>query len=175
MVGNTLIFGFKSFKELFSTIFGFKTIGFNLSLSFFATTNAFIQDYIYDDAKAVYFLVFLILFDAVTGVWKAIKQRVFCSARLPRILILLVLYVMILGISWNAARFSDFYFWLPPVMYGGMMGTLIVSIFENLMELGYIPNSLYQTVKNRIKSIFGPSSKENKRKNRTSKKEKPNQ
>lgn len=160
MKENVLIFGFKNFKELFITAFGTKHLSFSLFLSVITTINAFITEYIYDDAKAVYFLLFLIAFDAFTGIWKAVKNKTFSSSRLPRVIVLMILYVCLLGIGWNAARFSYLYFWLPSTIYGIMIGTLIVSLFENLMELGFISKDLYDIVKNKIKSSLGLTLKE---------------
>jgi hypothetical protein len=164
MKGNVLIFGFKGVKDLSISAFGLNNTWAGIIFSVMATLNSFITKYIYDDAKAVYFLVFLIAFDALTGVWKAIKNRQFSSSRLPRILVLMILYVTLLGIGWNAAKFSSFYFWLPSVLYGGMVGTLIVSIAENLMELGYISKSLYELIKKKVKDalkINGNGKKQN--------------
>ena len=154
MKENLLFFGFKSMKELFVTAFGIKTLSVSVIFSVLSTINGFIQEYIYDDAKAVYFLIFLIAIDAITGIWKALKAKVFSSSKLPRILVLMILYILILGIGWNAARFSSFYFWLPSVIYGGMIGTLIVSVFENFMELGYLPKNLYDSIKKKIFSTL---------------------
>ena len=174
MQPNTLIFGFKSIKEFFCSIFGIKTISLNVFFSVIATVNTFITKYIYDDAAAVFFLVFLIFFDAFTGICKAIKFKSFSSSKLPRILVLMIMYVILLGISWNAARFSAFFVWLPSVVYGGMIGTLIVSIFENMVMLGYIPKNLYETIKNDMvkkifKKLFGSNNLEKKNKNETNK------
>jgi len=154
MKDNTLIFGFKDFSDLLNSAFGFKYFSATAFFSIVTTINAFLTQYIYDDAKAVYFLVFLIAFDAFTGIWKAFKHKIFRSSRLPRILVIMVLYVSLLGISWNAARFSSFYFWLPSVVYGGMIGTLMISIAENIMLLGFIPKELYYNIKERIASYF---------------------
>lgn len=157
MQENTLVLGFKSVKELFLTVFGLKTPLLNLIGSFFATLTTFITKYIWDDAGAVYFLAFMILVDAITGIWKAFKYNTFSSSRLPRILVTLIIYTTLLAISWNAAKYSPFYFWLPATIYGGFVSVLVVSIIENLVLLGYLPRGLYDIIKEKasFKKIFG--------------------
>jgi|TARA_R110000868_G_scaffold17137_3_gene75651 hypothetical protein len=147
---NNLILGFKSLKELATYIFGIKSSFVNFCTSTLAITTSFITSYVWDDASAVYFMLFLIIADAATGVWKSIKYKTFRSSKLPRILVLSILYVLMLSISWNASRFSPLFIWLPGLVYGGLIGTQIVSIYENISELGYLPKGLLYDIKDRI-------------------------
>ena len=147
---NNLILGFKNLKELVTSTFGLKSSFINFCTSTMAIVTSFITNYVWDDASAVYFMLFLIITDAATGVWKSIKYKTFRSSKLPRILVLSILYVLMLSISWNASKFSPLFIWLPGLVYGGLIGTQIVSIYENISELGYLPKGLLYDIKDRI-------------------------
>lgn len=159
---NKLILGFDTFGELFGSLFGLKNPLLNMTLAFGATVTSFVTNYIWDDASAVYFMVALIGVDALTGVWKALKYKTFRSSKLPRILVISTIYVVMLAISWNAAKFSPLFIWLPGAVYGGLIGTQIVSIYENLAELGYLPKGLLYDLKQKIGKFTGGKEKENK-------------
>jgi phage-related holin len=148
---NKLILGFSGLKDLASCLFGVKNLFFNFITITIATLTTFITEYIWDDAKAVYFMLFLIAIDAATGIWKAYTFKRFSSSRLPRIFVISIIYVLMLAISWNSAKYSELFLWLPSMVYGGLMGTLIVSIYENFAELGYLPKGLLYDIKDRIK------------------------
>jgi phage-related holin len=149
---NTAMVGFESFNDLLQTIFGLKHKALTFYVASVAATSSFITNYIWDDSSAVYFLVFLLTIDFITGVWKSIKSNKFCSSRLPRAFVTLLVYCLMLSIGWNAAKYSIMFIWLPGVIYGGLISTLLVSVIENLMELGYLPKELYNKLKKIIKS-----------------------
>lgn len=148
---NDKILGFSSFSEFFQCLFGLKNIFVNFLFTLTTTTTSLITNYVWDDAKAVYFLVFVIALDAFTGVLKAIHYKTFSSARLPRIFVIATIYVLMLSLSWNSANFSSLFIWLPGAVYGGLLGTQLVSIYENLSELGYLPKGLFYDIIERIK------------------------
>lgn len=150
---NHLMLGFFSWHELFDKIIGLKQLVFNGCIATIAVITTFINDYVWNDAKAIYFMLFLISFDAMTGISKSIKNKTFSSARLPRILVIMVVYTTLLAMSWNISKFSQFYNWLPGALYGGFMATLIVSIFENLHELKIVPDRIYSLVKAKLDAL----------------------
>ncbi len=150
---NHLMLGFISWHELFDKIIGIKQSVFNFFLAMAAITTTFINNYVWDDAKAIYFMLFLIAVDAATGISKAVKNKSFSSSRLPRILVIMVIYTTLLAISWNISKFSPFYNWLPGALYGGFIATLIVSIFENLHELRIIPDRIYSLVRTKLDAL----------------------
>lgn len=160
MKENKLILGFESTQELFSSILGLKNSFINFTLAACTAFTSFITQYIWDDASAVYFLLFLIVVDAGTGVWKSIKNRTFSSSKLPRVLVISIIYVLMLAISWNAAKHSELFIWLPGMVYGGLVGTPLVSIYENFAELGYVPKGLLYDIKEKIKSYFNKKYKD---------------
>lgn len=154
MKENKLILGFENAKELFSSILGLKNYFVNFILAMITASSSFITQYIWDDASAVYFMLFLIIIDASTGIWKSIKNRTFSSSKLPRVLVISIIYVLMLAISWNAAKHSTLFIWLPGMVYGGLIGTPLVSIYENFAELGYVPKGLLYDIKEKIKHYF---------------------
>jgi phage-related holin len=154
MKENKLILGFENTKELFSSILGLKNSFINFLLAMITASTSFITQYIWDDASAVYFMLFLIIVDASTGIWKSIKYRTFSSSKLPRVLVISIIYVLMLAISWNAAKHSTLFIWLPGMVYGGLIGTPLVSIYENFAELGYVPKGLLYDIKEKIKHYF---------------------
>ena len=150
---NHLMLGFISWNELFEKIVATKQMAFNFIVASVAVITTFINNYVWDDAKAIYFMLFLICFDATTGISKSIKNKTFSSSRLPRILVIMVIYTTLLAISWNISKFSPFYAWLPGALYGGFLATLIVSIFENLHQLQIVPDRIYDTVKTKLEAL----------------------
>lgn len=150
---NHLMLGFLSWHELFDKIVGVKQSVFNFLIAMTAVLTTFINNYVWDDAKAIYFMLFLISFDAATGIYKALKNKTFSSARLPRILVIMVVYTSLLAVSWNISKYSPFYYWLPGALYGGFIATLVVSIFENLHALNLIPERLYQAIKSKLDAL----------------------
>lgn len=150
---NHLMLGFISWHELFDKIVGVKQSVFNFFIAMVAVITTFINNYVWDDAKAIYFMLFLICFDAATGIYKSIKNKTFSSSRLPRILVIMVIYTSLLAVSWNISKYSPFYYWLPGALYGGFIATLVVSIFENLHALNLIPERLYQTIKSKLDAL----------------------
>ena len=150
---NNLMLGYENSHDLLSSIFGLKLAAVNGIVAIIATMTTFITNYIWDDAKAVYMLLLLIAVDAITGIFKAIKAKAFSSAKLPRILVIMVVYTTLLAVAWNISKISPFYAFLPAVLYGGFMSTLLVSIFENLHQLKWVPDNIYNLVKTKLELL----------------------
>lgn len=158
---NQLMLGYTNFKELMISAFGLNQPLPNIIGASIAGLSTFITHYIYNDARAIYTLIAIILLDAITGITRAVKQNKFSSARLPRILVIMILYTGLLAIGWNLSKVSVVYAWLPGVLYGGFVTTLIISIFENAHQIGLIPDNIYYYLKNKIallqSFLFGAS------------------
>jgi phage-related holin len=140
---NELMLGYSNTDDLLSSLFGLKLFIINIFGAMAAAITTFITSYIWDDATAIYMMLVLIIADATTGIIKSIKNKTFSSSRLPRVLVIMVVYTSLLAISWNVAKQSPFYAWLPPFLYGGFITTLLVSIFENLNQLGLLPKKIF--------------------------------
>jgi toxin secretion/phage lysis holin len=165
---NHLMLGYANWHEFADSLLGLKQTTVNFLAALLAVATTFITNYVWDNAGAIYFMLFLISFDAFTGILKSFKNKTFSSSRLPRILIIMISYTTLLAISWNVAKFSPFYFWLPGALYGGFIATLIVSVFENLHALKIIPDRLFEAVMKRLEAlqafILGPIKGKSKKK-----------
>lgn len=151
MKNNTTLFGYDSITDFLNTNLGFSTIKWNSLGAAAAALSTFVTGYVYDTAEAVYFMLFALLIDGITGVWVALKNGKFSSARLPRILLTMVFYCLLLALGWNAAKHNVIFSFLPAIIYGGLMTTILVSIFENVYYLGYLPKSIFNILKQRLK------------------------
>lgn len=164
---NHLMIGFANLHDLATSAFGLKSSVITFMISLFGALTAFITTYIYDDAKAVYTLLALIGLDAFTGIIKSIKNKTFSSARLPRILVIIIVYMSLLGIGWSLSKISSFYLWIPSALYFGFVTTLMISIVENLNQLGLISDGIFNAIKGKInllqKFIFGKNYKNTKK------------
>lgn len=160
---NNLMLGYSCGGDLCDSAFGLNHYMTNLILASIGAITSFITSYIYDDAQAIYVLISMILFDSITGIMKAIKRKTFSSARLPRILVIMIIYVSLLSIGWNLAKINDLFVWVPGCLYFGFITTLTVSIIENLHELRIISDSVYGYIQNKMSIIqellFGASKK----------------
>lgn len=150
---NNLMCGFASFKDLIHSAFGLDHIHMNMIISSLGGLAAFITSYIYDDPQAIYVLIGMIAFDSLTGILKALKHNTFSSAKLPRILVIMVLYTGLLSLGWNLAKVDDLFSWLPGTLYFGFVSTLTISIIENLHALGIISDEIYKHMKNKMKLV----------------------
>ena len=164
---NDLMLGYANLQDLATSLFGLKMTVINFIGAVIAVATTFITDYIWNDAKAVYMLLFLVGIDAITGIAKAIKAKTFSSAKLPRVLVIMIAYTTLLGIAWNLSKISPFYDFLPAILYGGFISTLLISIFENLHFLNLIPTKMYNYVRKKLDLIqvlvFGGMGKKDKK------------
>lgn len=152
---NTCFIGFDSITDFVSTAVGWKNHSINIVIAMLAGVSTFITDYIWDDASAVFFMFFLVVVDFITGVIKSIysKPRTFSSSRLPRAFVILLSYCLLLSIAWNAAHFSVLFLWLPGLIWGGIISTLILSIIENLILLKILDKSAFSAILQKLKQI----------------------
>lgn len=150
---NHLMCGFESIKDLVKSAFGLDHIYTNTLIASVGAISTFITSYIYDDAQAIYVLMGFIAFDSLTGILKAFKQNNFSSAKLPRILVIMVLYISLLSLGWNLAKVDDLFSWLPGTLYFGFISTLVISIIENLHALNIISDEIYNHMKKKMKLV----------------------
>jgi len=150
---NNLMLGYCSFKELFKSAFGLDHIHTNFIMASIGGLITFITSYIYDDPQAIFVLIGMIGFDSLTGILKAIKFGTFSSAKLPRILVIMVIYISLLCLGWNLAKVDDMFDWLPGTLYFGFISTLTISIIENLHALGIISDDIYKHIKKKMKLV----------------------
>lgn len=161
---NHLMLGFANFGDFLQSLLGLKNTLLNFIFGFLAVLPTFISSYIYDDYKAVYFMYTLVIIDASTGILRAFKNKTFSSSRLPRIFVITLCYTVMLAMSWNAAKFSSMFLYLPGFIYGGLIATLLISVFENFMLLGLINKQIYFSIKNKLLGFFKEEEKKNSKK-----------
>lgn len=160
---NNLMLGYSCCGDLCSSAFGLNNVMTNFLMASIGALTSFITSYVYNDAQAIYVLIGMIAFDSVTGIMKAIKNGTFSSAKLPRILVIMVIYVSLLSLGWNLAKVNDLFTWVPGALYFGFVTTLTISIIENLHELRIISDNVYNYIKHKMTIIqellFGSSKK----------------
>lgn len=150
MKDNNLMLGYCSLKEVCKSAFGLDHIHTNTIMASLGGIIAFITSYIYNDPQAIFVLMGMIAFDSVTGILKAFKFGTFSSAKLPRILVIMVIYISLLSLGWNLAKVDEMFSWLPGVLYFGFISTLTISIVENLHALGIISDTMYKYMKKKM-------------------------
>jgi hypothetical protein len=175
------IFGYDSFHDLLFSFFKLKSMDVNALFALCATATSFITKYVWDSAEAVNTLFFLIFMDWVTGTYLAARatyyvkckkniltqeqrefyqKRMFRSHRFFRIFATLPLAFTLLALSfWLSKSFQPFYI-LPGMFYGGFAGGYLMSLYENLTEMGYFSKDFLIMLKSKLK--FTQSNSDNK-------------
>lgn len=148
--GNESFFGFDNIKDYCCTLFTSNNTPFISFISFIGALNGFITKYIYNTPEAVYALLTLILFDTFTGSLRAIKTGNFTSKRFARFLLILFSYMLLLAVSFNLAKATVLFIWLPSFLFFGFSSVLLISILENLSELKIIPKKFVDKIKKMI-------------------------
>lgn len=165
------LLGFNSPSDFLGTIFGAKAFMFNIWLSGVAALTTFITDYVWDSSHAVYALLSLMIFDWVLGVYLSVRatmllrycgdqlseekkieynRRRFSSKKFPRIFVAIIISFWLLSVAWNLSKASLFFVWLPGVIYGGFTGTYVISMWENLTEMGFFSKEILILVKEKL-------------------------
>lgn len=154
------ILGFLSMKDYLFTILGWNNLEKLFIATFFSLSSAavdqFIMHYMYDSPGAVRFLAFIIAVDFLSGISIAIKTKTFTSKQAPRAFVTLFGYAMLLTLSWNMAKFSPVWSFLPSTLYGGFIGVTFYSIWENAGKLGIVDKEFSSLIKNKIKKTILP-------------------
>lgn len=148
---NTALLGYDSISDFIQTNLGLSHLKLNCFASIIAILTTFITDYVYDDARAYYFLIFSLAVDFITGIWKSVKNKTFSSSRIPRMFVTILFYSLMLSLAWNSARSSELFIWLPSAIFAGFLSTTLVSIFENIYAIGFLPKSIYDILKQRLR------------------------
>ena len=144
-----MLLGFNNINDFILSAFGFKKI--NLLFATAGALSSFLTSYVYNDAGAVLFLIGMIGLDGITGVLKALKSKSFVSNKVPRILVTMVVYILLLSVSWNASIYHPLFSFLPGLVYFTLVSQQIVSVMENLSEMGLIKSGLLYSVIDRLK------------------------
>ncbi len=168
------LFGFHSLDDFIGAVVGAKSYVVNMWLAFIFAFTTFVTSYIWDSSGAVYTLVTLMIGDWVLGVSLALKatytltfkkseltldeiaklhKRKFSSTRFPRIFVSILMSLFMLAISWHLAKYNILYTFLPAFMYGGITGTYLISLVENVAEFGLISKDLVFVLKEKLNPL----------------------
>ena len=165
MYTQETMLGYSSIKDLVFTAMGLTSkkatyTAFFVSFSM-ATVDTFITHYMYDSAEAVKFLAFIVLTDFLTGSWYALKTKTFTSKQAPRAFVTLFCYALLITLSWNMAKYSPVWSFLPALLYGGFLGVTFYSIWENFGKLGVVDKDFSNLIKTKLKnSIYKKTTEE---------------
>ncbi len=154
-------FGFNDQQDLITSIIGLKSLIFNFFIAFIAAMSTFITGYMYDTPTAIYTLQFLMLVDQITGMAVAIKEKNFESRKVARMILFFLTVSLSIGIAFNLAKANIIFYFLPSLLYGGFASTYFISLLENFAKLGYMPDALYQFIKEKLglKALFDKDNK----------------
>jgi len=144
------LFGFVSVGDFLTSLFGLSSIKINTVFAILTAISAFISNYMWDTPQALYVLWLLMLCDFITGVIKSVKNKNFSSWRMPRMLVQLVATTILLAFAFNIAKHSIFFAIIPSILIGGFYGTYIVSLMENMSEIGWLNPSITSLIKKRF-------------------------
>ena len=161
--------GFSSPSDLFTTLFGWHYNIINAITGMIAVLTTFITSYIWDSSSAVYALLSLMMFDWVLGVYLSVRatallrfttidestragleKRRFSSKKFPRIFVAIPISFLILSTCWQLSKSNMLFYALPGLAYGGFAGTYLMSLWENLTEMGFFSKDVLVMVKEKF-------------------------
>jgi len=147
---SRFILGFYSLPDLITTLFVPSGILNDISAGFVWLTA--LIGWIYPDAAVVKILFGVMIFDWITGVFKAYKMKTFNSFTFQRMLLNLVLTFGLIGFATSYAKTMWVFrmLHLNEVLMTGFMLTYLVSVIENLhvIDERLIPLKFYNYLKN---------------------------
>jgi len=147
-----MFFGISSIRELLPLLFkGTGSIA-NFLIWVLAITSQIITGFIWTSVAPVYFLWSLILIDFLTGIGRAIFIRKdFGSKRFPKVVLSLIGNTLMLYIAHQSSIHSNvLYYFFPSFIYSVLISTQIISIIENLTELGLFNRDIYNYLKSKV-------------------------
>ena len=146
---KSTFFGFISLRDFVTSTLGLKYATIHAAVvTFFTVLTSFISLYIWDSPEAVYTLWALMGFDYFTGIVKAIVGGTFCSFKLWRMPIYLLVTTAMLSFAFWMAQASVTFILLPTIVMAGFMSVYAISMLENLGELGWLPKPMIKLLKN---------------------------
>ncbi len=170
---QTAMLGFNSPSDFLTTLFGWHYNIINAIMAFIAVLTTFITSYIWDSSDAVFTLLSLMLFDWAAGVGLAMRasfilkfnknlsseskqkfeKRKFSSKKAPRIFVAIPIAFWLLSVSWNLSKSNPLFYTLPGIVYGGFAGTYVMSLWENLTEMGFFSKDILDVIKDKFNIV----------------------
>lgn len=147
-----MFFGIGNVRELVPLLFK----GWSTYMQYIAfvvgVLTQLITGFIWVSAPPVYFLWSLILIDFFTGILRAaLVKKDFGSKRFPKVIITLFGSTLMLYIAHQSSlHLSILYHFFPPFVFAVMVSTQIISIIENLSQLGVLPKELVEFARSKF-------------------------
>lgn len=113
------------------------------------------------DVNLLYGIVLIVILDTVLGLWKGLKTRNFTSHKMSKFCDKTVKYSVVLGSFWIVSRLEPTLYW--SFHYAGifLILTELVSILENLSELGMkLPMKLISKINSKYEELLVDNSVE---------------
>lgn len=148
---HNTFFGFKSLLDFRNTLFSIQYPGVVLVSSIIGALSSFITTFVYDSYAAVYTLLGMLVVDAISGIYRSVKEKRFAVEKLPRVLLIMTSYMVLLSVGFNLAKSSILWSFLPSTIYFGLSSVVLISILDNLASVGLIPPTLIKKLKSLIK------------------------
>ena len=150
------MYGFSSLSDFINTLFlkyfSPKLVG--ILIAIIAIIRLFFQNFFHNE-HAIYFLIVLYVIDFLTGIFKSIKNKTLVSKKVPRVILTLFGALLILSITFFASQFSIIFEPVGMVFYSVFLAQQILSIGENLHQVGAINIEIWIAIKEKfnIKNI----------------------
>lgn len=144
--------GFNNLNDYLSTIFITKHKLLTIFSIFFGAFS--FSKYLWHDPNQIVFIWVLLLLDLLTGIFKAFKLKNFTSSKLPRWAGISFSYFLLLFISFNMAKYSPVFSFLPGSLYTLFCAVLFVSLVENLNAVGFLNVKIYNYIKEKFNTFF---------------------
>jgi len=135
---NPLFLGFLNVKHYFNTLFDIKNFFLHFCFGLFLSVFSNIFNITYETHMCILLLCTLLGFNFLVGVSFSIRKKSFSSNKLPKTLILLLSYSIILIHFWEVTKDNSILLWLPSMFYGIFLSITINNTFKNLHKINII-------------------------------------
>lgn len=154
---------FNSIGDLLTTMMKINVIPMGSSM--IAAILGFITGYVYHDGYTVAAIVCSFSFDLASGIWASYIKKIdddnleyglktfilaIQSRKLLRSFISLTFHLALLSLAWHSSNIQPVFNWFPGLLVGGIIGTQVVSILENLYKGKVIKAALFELVIDRL-------------------------
>ncbi|MBW3469089.1 phage holin family protein [Arthrospiribacter ruber] len=165
------MWGFDSFLQFIKTWFRFveTTVLHKYFIPVILAIN-FVFEWVFVSVGGIYFLIVLYILDFLTGVGRSLYfsykisfntkhnlpipkkyiEKKLVSKKFPRFLITMLSTVILLGILKLAGVYSAIFLPLFSIFYSVFLGQQIISITENLHDVGIVGGKIYERLKRKI-------------------------
>lgn len=153
--------GFVSIHDFLKTLFGDLENIFKVIVAFTLAIITFLTNYIYEDKDVILTLWSLYGADFVFAFILAFRRGNIISRRTPRVILNVAAATLLISITWWMGKEVPMFKPLSGLTIGVFFTTQIISVIENLSELGILPEEFSHLVKRRFS--IGKISKQQKK------------